>query len=72
MIKLYNGDCLEVMNEIPDGSIDMVLTDIPFNISKEKRSLHTLETPFYCKFTEIINYLTSSFTFAALPTLSRR
>ena len=35
MIKLYNGNCLEVMNEIPDGSIDMVLTDIPFNISKE-------------------------------------
>ena len=35
MIKLYNGDCLKIMNEIPDGSIDMVLTDIPFNISKE-------------------------------------
>ena len=29
-MKLYNGDCLEVMQELPDGSIDMVLTDPPY------------------------------------------
>ena len=23
-IKLHNGDCLELMNTIPDGSVDMV------------------------------------------------
>ena len=28
--KLANGDCLEVMKEIPDGSIDMVLCDLPY------------------------------------------
>ena len=28
MIKLMQGDCLERMKEIPDGSVDMVLTDI--------------------------------------------
>ena len=27
--KLYNGDCLEVMKEIPDKSIDMILCDLP-------------------------------------------
>ena len=26
-IDLYNGDCLEVMKGIPDGSVDLVLTD---------------------------------------------
>lgn len=31
MIDLYNGDCLEVMKSIPDGSVDMVLTDPPYN-----------------------------------------
>ena len=28
-IKLYNGDCLEEMKNIPDGSVDMVLCDLP-------------------------------------------
>lgn len=29
-IKLMRGDCLERMKEIPDGSVDMVLTDPPY------------------------------------------
>lgn len=27
---LLQGDCLEKMQEIPDGSVDMVLTDPPY------------------------------------------
>ena len=30
MISLMQGDCLEVMKDIPDGSVDMVLTDPPY------------------------------------------
>jgi len=30
MINLMQGDCLEVMKDIPDGSVDMVLTDPPY------------------------------------------
>ena len=30
MINLMQGDCLERMQEIPDGSINMVLTDPPY------------------------------------------
>lgn len=30
MIELIQGDCLEEMKNIPDGSIDMVLTDPPY------------------------------------------
>lgn len=30
MIILRNGDCLEEMKNIPDGSVDMVLTDPPY------------------------------------------
>ena len=29
------GDCLERMKEIPDGSIDLVLTDPPYNIARD-------------------------------------
>jgi len=27
--KIIQGDCLEVMKEIPDKSIDMILADLP-------------------------------------------
>ena len=29
---LINGDCLEEMKKIPDNSIDLILTDPPFNV----------------------------------------
>ena len=33
-IQLYNGDCLELMKDIPDGSVDLVLTDPPYGTMK--------------------------------------
>ena len=30
MVNLYNGDCLEVMKDIPDKSVDMILCDLPY------------------------------------------
>lgn len=33
MIKLYQGDCLELMREIPDASVDMVLCDLPYGVT---------------------------------------
>jgi len=35
-IWLMHGDCLERMKEIPDGSVDMVLTDPPYILSESK------------------------------------
>lgn len=32
MINLINGDCLEEMKNIPDGSVDMILTDPPYGM----------------------------------------
>lgn len=29
-IELWQGDCLELMKDIPDGSIDAIITDIPY------------------------------------------
>ena len=29
-MKLFNGDCLELMEEIPEKSVDMVLCDLPY------------------------------------------
>ena len=35
-VQLMLGDCLERMKEIPDGSIDMVLCDLPYGTTKNK------------------------------------
>ncbi len=36
MVELYNGDCLEVMKNIEDKSIDMILADLPYGTTKCK------------------------------------
>ena len=36
MINLMQGDCLERMKEIPNGSVDMVLTDPPYGTTQCK------------------------------------
>ena len=35
--KLYRGDCLEMIDQLPDRSVDLMLTDPPYNISRENR-----------------------------------
>ena len=42
-VKLYNGDCLEIMKNIPDKSIDMILCDLPYGTTN-------------CKWDQIINF----------------
>ena len=36
--KIIQGDCIEVMQDIPDNSIDMILTDIPYNEVNNNKS----------------------------------
>ena len=51
---IYNGDCIEGMKSIPDKSVDMILTDIPYgvvsrndnglrNLNKEKADVFDLD-----------------------------
>lgn len=34
--QLMQGDCLELMAQIPDGSVDMVLCDLPYGTTQNK------------------------------------
>lgn len=34
-VLLYQGDCLELLKSIPEGSVDLVVTSPPYNIGKE-------------------------------------
>ena len=36
MLNLMQGDCLELMKEIPDGSVDMILADLPYGTTRNK------------------------------------
>jgi len=33
MIKIYNGDCLEIMSRLKDKSVDAIITDPPYGIT---------------------------------------
>lgn len=33
---VFHGDCLEIMKNIPDGSIDMILCDLPYGTTQNK------------------------------------
>jgi len=35
-VRVFKGDCLEVMKSIPDGSIDMVFADLPYQMTANK------------------------------------
>ena len=30
--KIANGDCLKLLQEVPDNSVDLILTDPPYNL----------------------------------------
>ncbi len=37
---LYRGDCLEVLNALPEKSVDMVFADPPYNLSNDGYTVH--------------------------------
>lgn len=36
-ITLLNRDCFDVMRSLPDQSVDLILTDPPYNIAQYSR-----------------------------------
>ena len=40
-IQLLHGDCLELMKDIPVGIVDAIITDPPYNISRDN-NFHTM------------------------------
>lgn len=48
-VDLYNGDCLELLKDIPDNSIDLVVTDPPYDIETNGAGLYKQEDKRYVK-----------------------
>ena len=49
MIDLRQGDCLEVMRNLPDGSVDLVVTDPPYKIQTSGAGLYKQADKQYVK-----------------------
>lgn len=39
-VRLYNGDCLDILKSIPDNSIDLVVTDPPYVIETKGAGIY--------------------------------
>jgi site-specific DNA-methyltransferase (adenine-specific) len=50
MIQLYNGDCLEVMKQLPSGSVDLVLCDLPYGTTACKWDVIIPFTPLWVEY----------------------
>lgn len=53
-IQLYKGDCLEIMKEIPDKSIDMILCDLPYGATRNKADKRIPFVPLWKQYKRII------------------
>lgn len=55
-MKLFNGDCLEILKDVPDNSVDLVIIDPPYEFDggggggafgTKKRNYHKEYTSLY-------------------------
>lgn len=53
-IELFQGDCLELMKNIPDESIDMILADLPYGTSACKWDVVIPFEPLWIQYKRII------------------
>lgn len=54
MIKLFNGDCLECMKMLDDKSVDMILCDLPYGVTKVKWDTRIPFEPLWEQYKRII------------------
>lgn len=55
MIELYNGDCLDIMKNIPNDSIDMILCDLPYGTTACKWDIVVPLEPLWEQYNRIIS-----------------
>lgn len=71
IIQLYKGDCLEVMKQISDNSVDMILCDLPYGTTACSWDVVIPFEPLWTEYTRIIKeksaiVLTASQPFSSL------
>lgn len=54
MYRLLQGDCLELMNDIPDKSIDMICCDLPYGVTSLKWDSVLSFDNLWCQYNRIV------------------
>lgn len=67
MIDLYLGDCLDVMQDIPDASVDAIITDIPYGTTANKWDAVIPFEPMWTHIKRIIKRNRAIILFGAQP-----
>ena len=70
-IELIQGDCLEKMKDIPDGSIDMILCDLPYGITHCKWDTVIPFEPLWEQYRRIVKSDGAVVLFSAQPFTSK-
>jgi len=67
MFKLKQGNCLELMPQIPSGSVDMILCDLPYNTTDCKWDVLIPFEPLWAEYKRIIKKNGAIVLFSAQP-----
>lgn len=52
--EIYLGDCLDIMKNIDDKSVDMILADLPFGVTKNSKDIKVPMIPLWNEYNRII------------------
>ena len=52
--EIYLGDCLDIMKNIDDKSIDMILADLPFQVTQNSKDVRIPMEPLWNQYNRII------------------
>lgn len=70
-MELLQGDCLELMQDIPDGSIDMVLCDLPYGMTDAKWDKEIPIKPLFEQYRRILKKNGTAVLFGSEPFSSK-
>lgn len=66
-VQLYKGDCLEIMKDVPDKSVDMILCDLPYGKTNCKWDIIIPFEPLWEQYNRVINKNGAIVLFASQP-----
>ena len=54
MLRLYNGDCLKIMKDIKDKSVDFIYTDLPYATTQNAWDILIPLEPLWAEYNRIL------------------
>lgn len=66
-MKLLNGDCLKLMKDIPDGSVDLILCDLPYGTTDCSWDTVLPFDQLWAEYNRILKHDGAAVLFAAQP-----